>query len=306
MELKMNNEKKFFSDFMNAIECSEETKKNGLWLVDALIKNDPENRTKFEVSFKIKNGRILKELRFLNFDASAYSSSSTKGFLQRLNLFQNIMKEKIRKERSEKIVRALKQVAPTPVDLYFGADVKDGNFLFAFWLIFGGVKKDGRVEFRPYDTEKIIGKILRKIGARTPKLKSDILNFGLDIDNKDLFFKIYWLHNFSKEGILANPIFSPKIKKIRESLTDYRYFTFVSEKYNLEGKCQYKKLFIEFLEPIDIQSGNLEGFLKTILNLANSKFSFQKLLKIINSINGRIALVSFEADDTLTFYIRPK
>ena len=287
------------------MNCSEETKKNGLWLVETLLKNDPENLTKFEASFKIKNGKIPNELRFLNFDASAYSSSSTAGFLKRLNLFHQIMKEKIGETKAEKVFRALKEVAATPVDLYFGVDVKDENFLFAFWLIFGGVQKDGGIEFCPYDTNKIIKKILNKIGARLPKLKSDILNFGLDINDKDLFFKIYWLHNFSKDGMLADETFASKIKKIRNSFTDYRYFTFISEKYNLEGRCQYKKLFTEFLDPISAQHEKLEDFLKTILKLANSNFNSQKLLKIIKSINGRIALVSFEKDDTLTFYIRP-
>ena len=301
----MNNEKKFFSNYMQVMNCSEETKKNSLWLVETLLKNDPENRTKFEISFKIKNGEISKEFRFLNFDASAYSSSSRAGFLKRLNLFRQIMKGKIKNTKAGKVFQALEEVAVTPIDLYFGADVKDENFLFAFWLIFGGVQKDGRVEFRPYDTNKIIKKILKKIGARIPKLKSDILNFGLDVDNQDLFFKIYWLHNFAKDGILTDRTFASKIKKIRDSLKDWRYFTFISEKYNLEGKCQYKKLFTEFLDPISAQYENLRDFLETNLKLADSNFDCQKLLKIIKSINGRIALVSFEVDDTLTFYIRP-
>lgn len=295
----------FFNNFIDAIGCSEGTKKNGLWLVNTLIKNDPENRTKFETSFKIKNGEISKEFRFLNFDASAYSSSSSTGFLKRLNLFHQIIKEKTGDKGIEKVFQALKEVAVTPVDLYFGADIKGNKYLFAFWLIFGGVQKDGRVEFCPYDTNKIIKKILKKIRGRVPKLKSDILNFGLDVNDKDLFFKIYWLHNFSKDGILSNSTFASKIKKIRNSFRDYRYFTFISEKYNLEGRYQYKKLFTEFLDPISAQHEKLEDFLKTILKLANSNFDSQKLLKIIKSINGRIALVSFGVDDILTFYIRP-
>lgn len=295
----------FFNNFMNAVGCSRETKKNGLWLVDTLIKNDPKDLTKFEASFKIKNGKIPRELRFLNFDANAYSSHGTDNFLKRLNLFREIMEEGTKNKQKELLFEALEDSSITPVDLYFGADIKDKNYLFAFWLIFGGVKKDGSVEFCPYNTNKIIKKILKKIGARTPKLKSDILNFGLDIDNKDLFFKIYWLHNFSKDAVLTDETFAPKIKEIRKSLAGWRYFTFISKKYNLEGKCQYKKLFTEFLDPIDTRYEKLEGFLKIILRLADSKSDCQRLLKIIKSTGGKIALVSFELDDTLTFYIRP-
>jgi len=310
----MGNIQTFFSNFMNAVGCSKLTQENTLWVINNLIENDPKNLTKFEISFKIKNGKISKEFRFLNFDASAYSSFNTSGFLKRLKLFRQIMEGKTRNTQKEKVFKSLEEVSATPVDLYFGADIKDDKYLFAFWLIFGGVQKDGRVEFRPYNTDEIIRKILKKIGGRVPKLRiqqahhkrSDMLNFGFDLDKQNLFFKIYWLHNFSKNGMLADEAFSSKIKRIRKSLANWRYFTFISEKYNLEGRCQYKKLFTEFLDPINAQYENLEDFLKTILDLAGSEFDIGRLLEIIKSINGRIALVSFEVDDTLTFYMRPK
>ena len=203
----MKNTQTFIDNFMKTLDCSKLTRENGLRLIKTLVENDPENLTTFEVSFKIKNGRIPKELRFLNFDASAYSSSSSAGFLKRLDLFREIMSGKIKNNNLNKVFQALEEVALTPVDLYFGADVKENNYLFAFWLIFGGVKKDGKVEFWPYDTARVIKKILKRIGGEIPQLKSDILNFGLDIENKELFFKYIGFIIFLKmEYCLVSPL----------------------------------------------------------------------------------------------------
>lgn len=293
----------FFENYTDAIGASKVTQRNTLAIIKNLVRGDPFEKTKFELSFKLKNDTISNRVRFLNIDGGIYSCKSQQFFLARLEIYKEIMKNKIDNSLLPDVIQALTSISKTPMDLYFGADIKDDVFLFAFWLIFGGVKRTGEVNFWPYNFNEIVNNALTKIKFKKSMfLINDILNFGLDIDNKDVFYKLYYLLR-DKESSPAS--FGNLIKRINRILSDFRFFYFFSRMYNKEGKCIKKKLFIEFLEDIYPNSRKINELLGKVLEINHSRFELPKLFRIIKSINGRLSLISFEPYRVLTFYIRP-
>jgi len=295
----------FFKKYSKAIDASEITQKNTLSIVKKLIRYDPLDITTFEISFKIKRDNLLNQIRFLNMDGDAYSCKNPLFFLSRLRIYKKIIEGKVNNPLLTDIFKALSWVARTPMDLYFGADIKKDNYLFSFWLIFGGVKRTGEVSFWPYDFNEIVENILKIIKFKPPEfLKKEILNFGVDVDNKNLFYKLYYLiREKSNYAYLVD--FNKIIRKINRALSDFKYFYFFSQMYNKKGVCFKKKLFLEFLQDIHYESEKINELLTKILKINNSHFELKRLLKIIKLISGRVSLISFEIDGTITFYIRP-
>lgn len=294
----------FVKRYNEAVGISKLTQKNMLSIIRELIRYDPFGKTRFEVSFKLQDRRIYHDARFLNMDGNAYSCKSQLYFLARLEIYKEIMrKRKSPRSLFDDIIKALEYISKRPMDLYFGADITDDNYLFAFWLIFGGVKRNGKVSFWPYDFEKTISRILTYIKCSPPKIiKGDILNFGFDINNKNVFYKLYYL--IKDKDSYFTP-FANTMKKINKGLSGYKYFYFSSHMYNKEGKCVKDKIFIEFLE--DLRGGNThtDKVIEQILGINNSRIDSSKISRIIKFIDGRISLISFEVDGTVTFYIRP-
>lgn len=285
------------------MQISESVKGNAISLFDMLRRYDPLNKTKFEVSFKLINNTVPSQIRFLNMDGNVYSCKSRELFLLRLALYRKIIKNKINNPMMENIFKALENVSKTPMDLYFGVDIKDGYYLFSFWLIFGGVKRTGEVSFWPYKFDEIIDKVLFQIKFKKPRfLRKDILNLGFDVDSKNIFYKLYYLLKDKEENLFP---FTNLMKRINRRLSDFKYFYFFSQMYDQKAECIKRKLFLEFLEDIYSDSKRTEEVLKKILEVSNNYFDLRKLFKIIKLINGRISLISFEIDGTLTFYIRP-
>ena len=223
-------------------------------------------------------------------------------FLERLKLYQRLMAGKIHNPLLPDLMGALADISQTPMDLYFGADIDQWSFLFAFWLIFGGVKRSGEVSFWRYDFERIIKDTLGKIRFKGPgRIRKDILNLGFDIDDKDIFYKIYFL---CREKVLPKSNFTALMKRINRNLAGFKYFYFISQMYDKDGDCVKEKLFTEFLEDIYPGSERSEQLLARVIRISGSGPGPARLPKVIASIGGRISLISFENDATLTFYIR--
>ena len=144
---------------------------------------------------------------------------------------------------------------------------------------------------------------MTRAGSISPKnLRKDILNLGFDVDNKNLFYKLYYLLRDKKEYLSP---FANLMKRINRKLLDFKYFYFFSKMYDRRGYCCKDKLFIEFLEDIYSNSKKIDGLLTKVLAVNNNHFELQRLLKIIRLMDGRISLISFEPGGFLTFYIRP-
>jgi len=303
MYLDANKIIRFSDNFSRAINLDTQTSRNLFWIVKELLKSDKKSKTDFEFSLKIRRGALIKTARFLNMDGMAYSYKSPSLFLKRLQIYNEIMKKRINNDNREIVVAALSEIAQTPMDLYFGVDIRKNNFLFAFWLIFGGVQSPDNISFYRYDFKKIINNALQKIGFKNLKvIKNDILNFGFDVDNKEIFYKIYYL---CRTKFLPRHEFSDLMRKINKNLFNYHYFYFISELYNKESQCIKKKIFVEFFDKIYSQKENIADLLNRISIASNNQFNISKMVRIFKSIGGRISLVSFEKDGTLTFYLRP-
>jgi len=105
------------------------------------------------------------------------------------------------------------------MDLYIGFDAKNDDVLFAFWLIFGGVKRTGRISFWPYDFGSILNNFFERAGFRKPgSVKKDILNLGVDIGKADSFYKIYYL---CRERVIPNSDFTALMKNLNESFRGF-------------------------------------------------------------------------------------
>ncbi|MBM3243841.1 MAG: hypothetical protein FJZ12_03290 [Candidatus Omnitrophica bacterium] len=213
------------------------------------------------------------------------------------------MYKKINNPRSPEIFSALREVSKTPVDLYFGADINNRAYLFAFWLIFGGIKRNGEVSFWPYESKEIIKHILSKIGFKFPEfIDADILNFGLDINDRNIYYKLYYLYKKKEHGEFY---YSGLISKLDKGLKNNDYFYFFSKMYDKEGRCKKIKLFIEFLSDINFFGTKFGKILKKVLEINKSRVKPNQLIEIFKLIKrGRISLIGFEPDKTITFYIR--
>ncbi|MCK4521735.1 MAG: radical SAM protein [Nanoarchaeota archaeon] len=299
---KIPTQSQFFSKYLNAVPVSEKSHENAIELLNILTHFDPYNLTKFEFSFKVKDGEINKDVRFLNIDADAYSCRNSKFFLKRVQLFEKILERKCINKDFKKVVSALKRMSNTPMDLYFGADIQDESYLFGFWLIFGGVKP-GKISFWPYNFDRIIDSSLRAIGLKKHKLlKKEILNLGFDIGKDSLRYKVYYL---CREKVLQNHTFTGLMKEINENLDDFKYFYFFSEMYDEEGRLVKEKLFVEFLEDVKNDDEKaIKKILERLLKIKGLNFNLKELNSALFKCGGRISLISFEQDKTLTFYIR--
>jgi len=299
----MDKNLSFFSRYFKALKFSPATRENTILIVKRLLKYDYLKKTQFEVSFKIKKNKILNSVRFLNMDADVYSCKNKLLFLARLKACLDCVEKQVSQEHLNKAVLSLMNLADSPMDLYFGADVKDEDLVYAFWLIFGGVEKSGKVNFCPYNLNKLVFDILKIIKFKSPgKLKKDILNFGFDIDKNQMYYKLYYLCNRSN---IAGSSLKNLSGRVDRRLKGFKYFSFFSEMYNKTGSCIKKKLFVEFLDTITADSKTFNELLMGILLISRSSYSPEKLANIFKGIKGRISLVSFEPDGTLTFYIRP-
>ncbi len=293
---------KFFKNYIKALNLPSKTAKNTTAIVKTLICEDYQQKIKWEISLKLKKNKIIKTARFLSMDGKAYSYRSEKLFLERLEIYNKIMNKKINKNSKDKIIACLLEFSKTPMDLYFGADIKNNNYLFSFWFIFGGVKSPTDISFCSYNFNKLIKKSLKTINLKKPKkIGKDILNFGFDVNNQNIFYKIYYL---SRGKMILNNIFTNLMSQINKKLIDYDYFYFFSELYDKNGKCLKKKAFIEFFDKIYVNRQDFPEFLEKILKITKSDYKLSKLSKTFQTIGGRISLISFELDNTVTFYIR--
>jgi len=308
---KNRHQKTFINikNFSKVFCISELTQKNVKLFFNELIRFDPLDKTQFELSFKVREDILNRgEIRLLNLDINTYSCHSQELYLLRLAAYKKIMDSRIDNPQKEKIFSILESISSMPLDLYAGADVRDDNFLFAFWLILGGVKKDGSISYAA-KADKIFNKVFNDIGIK-PRFAvrpKDILNVGFDIDKDDIFYKIYYFLNKNTRQLVDKKELE-KTKKISAFLgSDKRYWFFISERYKIgesAKKSMRKKIYLEFLDIIHTKDKQTLKLLAGIFKIIGCPYKTEDLEKYLGVLDARIAIIAFETDGTVTFYIR--
>lgn len=293
-------------NFLDASDISGKTKKNTLSFAKKIIAEDPSCLTHFELSFKINKDLLEGEkVRLLSLDGKGYSYKSSAAFLDRIKKYDSIIGNKT-KNNKNKLLKSLRSVAKTPVDLYFGADIKDDRHLFAFWLIFGGAKKDGKISFTK-NASRIIDNIFSSLKV-APEFKvrnEDILNLGFDLDERSIFYKIYYFLN-KNNYLLLDRSERKKIRAIIDLLgAEHKYWFFISERYEIgEKKTNRKKLYLEFLDDLGTQDEKNYPLMEKIMRIVGCQFKIEKLKEMLRVMEAKIVILAFESDGTMTFYIR--
>jgi len=297
------------SNFLQVFCISKLTQKNVDLFFNEFVRFDPLKKTQFELSFKVREDILNRgEIRLLNLDINTYSCRSQELYLLRLAAYKKIIYSRTHNPQKEKIFSILESISNMPLDLYAGADIQDDNFLFAFWLILGGVKKDGTISYAKH-AGKIFDKVFSAIGIK-PRFavrSRDILNIGFDIGGKDIFYKIYYFLNKNTQQFVSEKELE-KTKKISAFLgSGKRHWFFISERYKIKKSAEKsirKKIYLEFLDDILTKDKQTLDLLAGIFKIIGCPYGAADLKKFLGALDARIAIIAFESDGTVTFYIR--
>jgi hypothetical protein len=296
-------------EFAKAVKVSKSTKRNLLWFFNQIVEADPLAGTEFELSFKVKDEILHKgEIRLLNIDAEIYSYKDQAVFLKRLLLYKRIMWHRTTCPKKKIIFSALTDLSKTPLDLYGGADIFEENFMFAFWLILGGIKKNGQINFIK-NAKSVLVDIFTALGIRPDFAvePEDILNVGFDLEKEAAFYKIYYILNKKTEKFI-NKKEKGVVSKLAKLLNGLiKHWFFVSERYmisGVKGRAGRRKVYLEFLEPVLTSNAETYVLMAKIFEIVGCPFKLDLLKKYMGVLEGRIVIIAFEEDGTVTFYIR--
>ncbi|MBM3245849.1 MAG: hypothetical protein FJZ13_00765 [Candidatus Omnitrophica bacterium] len=288
-------------NFLDAIEASATTRKAALELAERLVDNDPYKLTEFEVSFKLKGDRLIEGARFLHFDYNLYSCVNPYLFKKRVGLFKDIVTGKVSNKSVAGVFDYLDGISKTPVDLYFGCDVNGKQYLFAFWLILAGVNSKKEISVNP-NARAIFKKAVLDLGLKINMSRKQILNIGFDLGTKEAFLKTYYFYN---DSLILNKRFAAILESAKKLFDGYQYFVFLSDKFNHKSQNVFQKLYFEFLDNASVSNKESAKMLNLILKVCGSPFDARRLRSIISGTGGRISIIAFGSDSSLTFYIRP-
>lgn len=301
--------KKNIFKFAKQMGASASTKKNLQWFFENISSSDKLKKTEFELSFKVKDNILNKgEVRLLNIDAGVYSYNNSLSFLERLLFYKKLIWHKNECRRKKDVFKALELAAQTPVDLYGGADFFKEKISFAFWLILGGVEKSGKIKFIK-DSDVLMKNIFSALRIK-PSFAvdpSDVLNIGFDLEERDSFYKIYYILNEKTEKFI-----NKNEQDVVGQLTRFldgkaRHWFFVSERYKIGDENVdpgRKKIYLEFLDPIYTYKDESYVMLEEIFKIIGCPCNKSLLEKYLGSIEGKVIIIAFEDDGTVTFYVR--
>jgi hypothetical protein len=295
--------------FSDSIGVSKRTKRNLFRFFDEIAEDDRSGKTQFELSFKVRDDILRRgEVRLLNIDAESYSYRSEAEFLRRLLLYKRIMWNRTSCERKGAIFSALEAVAKTPLDLYGGADISGDDFLFAFWLIFGGVEKTGEIRFIR-NADAVLGNLFSALGV-SPSFKvdpKDVLNVGFDLDDVFAYYKIYYILNEETKRFIDERE-KEVVRRLSEELHGaQKHWFFVSERYIMDGKPHSpgrRKLYLEFLEPVRTGDVATYALMGRIFRIVGCPYDPERLRQDMSVMDAKVTIVAFEDDGTVTFYVR--
>lgn len=273
------------------------TREKTLSIIEALAESDPAGLTKYEVSFKVQGNGLLPTMGFTNIDANAYAAKSSSLFLSRLQVYERIVAAHIKSRLCRDLTAALEEIARTPMDLYFGAEIEKGGAAFVFWLIFGGAGSDGKVKYCPYDNPKIIRTLLKNMKCSVPvALKEKAFHMCLRVNKQGFSYEFFY------EGTAERSL-SGKIRELNRRLADHeRYFCF-SEDYIKSGSCMGKSAFVYVPHGPFTQDRGLKGFLEQLNGLGAAGAGLSGLQARLKLTRGQLTLLRWDGSGALTLYL---
>lgn len=301
-----SNVLKSINAFCQSLKLSKTTKSNLNSFVGDIFKIDSLGLTQFELSFKFnKNIKDDGKVRLLNLDSKAYSYRNSQEYLKRLNSYFNIFQKNNNNAQLGSLRDALKSVLDDPMDVYIGADIENKNYLFAVWLILGGALRNGKINLKK-NSVVIIEKIFKTLGFKPDfEINKNILNIGFDIDDTDLYYKIYYFlnkDNYHQMTDVERTIVRALIELLR---TEYKYWFFASERYKKGALgVKRKKLYLEFLDDLYLSKKETVELIEKILMVVGCEYDEAKLRSIFKGVDGRLVILAVEDEGIVTFYIR--
>ncbi len=274
------NINEIFSYLMNELSCNEFTRKVVNSIIKKLIKGDPENKTEFGFSLKLKRGRgIEKALRLENYDT--YSPNFENLYTKRIELMENIVNSYSKSNVSKLLFHKLRKLNKIRPSLYFGLEAKKKKIRFKVYLHFGDIDDSEAVR-------SAVKSILGQFKINIPLKKKEIAIMGFDIGRElKPKYKIYYL------------------AKSEPSSLEREIFTFlkpISSHYHFGERYQGRKL-ISRKFGVQLKNELKKETLKKLLSLNGNIKSFQKVLFLIGRTGGKIHVVDIEKDN-LILYIR--
>lgn len=292
--------------FVDACETSAQTKTNVLGFLDFLCEIDPQHLTQFELSFKLKQDfQNIHCVRLLNLDSKAYSYKNPQEYQKRLNHYFDFLGPKISNAFKQPLYQALEILVSNPLDLYFGADICEEEYLFAFWMIFGGAQKDGTIRF-DRNSNELVRRMFDSLEIKPSfEINRDIINVGFDIDQSHLFYKIYYFLT-RKNYQSVSPSERKRVKDIINLLGSRPdYWFFLSERYDTaDNQLVRKKLYLEFLGDHLTTDSQTYVLLKKLFRILGCTFPIARLQQMLERLTARIVILAFEPEGNITFYVR--
>ncbi len=302
-----------FKGYFKIIKASNLTRERTLSLVKLLCNYDPFHKTKFEVSFKLSKNKNYPCARFINLDVAGYARMSSELFVQRLDIYKEIIRRFAPLKTAEGIFKSLAMFSDIPLDIYFGADIQDKYILFNIWLRFGNMRKNGDIQIFA-DGYRVAKQLLKSIGFSVPayiinqKLQPSVIHegelffIGLDLEKNDLFFKLDYV---IKHRERVSGRFASIIKYIDNNLDNLRYVFASVFTFDRRGRCIKEKLCLEFQDNIYIRRECLKKIAPLFPSLIDYKpENLTKLFETANMPEGvRLSVISFELGGSTTFYL---
>lgn len=294
----MDKTRKLFEHYTKALMLSGTKRAKILALTRALAESDPQGLMKYELSFKLKGAKLLPAAGITSMDANAYSCKSSSLFLSRLDTYRRIIAENIQSAFLGKVIDALREVAKTPMDLYFGMDIENGESSFGFCLILGGAGKNGKVRYCPYDCNRIIRTLLRNLGCKAPSpLRKNIFHMSIKIDKHGIYYELYY------EGVPLFRFFSEQKRDLRKRLCDYEHHFCSSESYRKGGSIIDRSIFVYVPYGPFTDGRSLGEFLGRLQGAKVRGPIFSQLTARLRLVPGQLTLARFDRSDILTLYL---
>jgi len=282
---------KNFEYLMEKTDCQRKLRPEIKTVIKELIANDPYQKTRFEYSLRIRNGRLEKNFRFVNYD-NYYPAFKKDLYLARINSIKKMAQNHSDlKSFFNKFFISLEGLISNLLPLYFGIEAKDKEIFLKIYFNFFNLRDKNFASLFLQD-------FLRKLNLKVKLKKRKFLLFGLTLDkNKILSHKVYYL--YKKNFNLAKTNFSSFERKIFDYLNTYNRenFFLITERYQ-QDKAVSKKIEVKIREDI-----NQKEFLKNLLAISQNSLLYSEIQKIIQKTNGLIEVVIVEKDK-LTIYVK--
>ncbi|MBU4216566.1 hypothetical protein L6270_00255 [Candidatus Parcubacteria bacterium] len=292
--------------FCQSLKLSKTTKSNLNSFVGDIFAIDSLGLTQFELSFKFNKAiKDDSKMRLLNLDSKAYSYRNKGAYLKRLDSYFDIFQKNNINLQLDTLHEALKSVSDDPMDVYIGADIENEDYQFAIWLILGGALRSGKINLKKNSVE-IIDKLFKRLGFNPSfEITQNILNIGFDIDNNDLYYKIYYFlnkDNYHQMNSEERRIVGELIGLLK---SEHKYWFFASERYKKGGLgVGRKKLYLEFLDDLYLNKKETLDLIEEILTIMRCEYNKETFRDVFRGINARLVILAIEDDGVVTFYIR--